>query len=188
MNEYVTRSIGKGIANVQDFVIAEESMARLVFRAKIYSGGVRGRLIRQRRLSKDDIWVDDTPTDIRTLEKGDNFNVELKTSAVAKLQQVISDLNTHVSTNGVEYGTNKYKTIKSNEVVISSGNISEVIKKIIDGQYSEEVLKAFSESKQVDLATFADAERVRAQRIAVGGLERRLQDQNGFPEVRAPFP
>jgi len=184
MSEYITISIGKGIAEVQDFVIAEEAMARLVFRAQIYSGGVRGRLIRQRRLSKDDVWADDTPTDIRTLEKGDNFNVELKTSAIAKLQQIISNLNIHVSTNGIEYGTNKYKTVKSDGVVISPGNLSEVIKKIIDGQYSEEVLKAFSESKQVDLATFADAERVRAQRVAVRVLGRRLLDQNGFPEVK----
>ena len=183
MSEYVTKSVGKDFAEVQDFVIAEEPMARLVFRAQIHPGGVRGRLIRQRRESKDDTWADDTPTDIRTLEKGDNFNVELKTSAVKKFQKAIEDLNAHIATNGIDYGAHKYKTIQADKVVVDSKNISEVIQKIIDGQFSDEVLKAFSESKSVDLATFADAERVRSQRNAVSALENRLLDQHGFPEV-----
>ncbi len=184
MSEFVTTSVGKDFAEVQDFVVAEEPMARLIFRAQIYPGGVRGRLIRQRRLSKDDAWLDDTATDIRTLEKGDNFNVELKTSAVSKLYEVIGELRAHIQTNGVDYGTNKYKTVKANEVTISSGNISSVVQKIIDGEYSDEVLRAFSESDKVDLATFADAERVKARRVTVGVLDRRLSDPSGFPEVK----
>lgn len=184
MSEYVTKSVGKDFAEVQDFIIAEEPMARLVFRSQIYPGGVRGRLIRQRRVSKDDSWSDDTPTDIRTLEKGDNFNVELKTGAVTKLHKTIDDLKAHVETNGIDYGTNKYKTVKANKIVVDSQNISDVIQNIIAGQFSEEVLKAFSESKQVNLATFADAERVRAQRVAVTVLEERLADTDGFPEVK----
>lgn len=184
MSEYLTKSIGRNIAEVQDFLIAEEPMARLVFRAQIHPRGVRGRLIRQRRLSRDDEWIDDTPIDIRSLEKGDSFNVELRTSAVTKLHQAINELNTHIETNGIDHGTHMYRTVSSDSIVINSGNIADVVQKIIDGEYADEVLKAFSDSKKVDLATFADAEKVRAQRVAVEVLSARLKSLDGYPEVR----
>lgn len=184
MSEYVTKTVGKDFAEVQDFIIVEEAMARLIFRAQIHPGGVRGRLIRQRRVSKDDAWSTDTAIDIRTLEKGGNFNVELNTSAIAKLYKVIEELKVHVETNGVDYGTHRYKTVQANKVVIDSNNISEIVQKIIDGEFSEEVLKAFSESRQVDLTTFADAERVRSQRVAILALEARLEHAGGYPEVK----
>ena len=182
--EYSTQSIGKGIAQVQDFVIAEEPMARLVFRSQIYENGVRGRLIRQRRLTRDDQWDDDTPIDIRSLEKGDTINVELKTATVGKLYRVISELNTHIETNGIDYGTNSYKTVKANDIVINSKNIGQVIQKIIDGEYSDEVLDAFSKSEAVNLGTFLDAERVKERRKVVDALEERLAPGQQFPEVK----
>lgn len=182
--EYLTASIGSNIAQVQDFVIAEEPMARLIFRAQIHPRGVRGRLIRQRREAKDDKWSDDTAVDIRTLEKGDTINVELKTDAVSKLYQVITELNAHVSTNGIDPGVNQYKTVRADSVVVNSNNISQVIQKIIDGEYSNEVLDAFSKSENVDLSTFVDAERVKARRAIVSELHTRLQSGVAFPEVR----
>lgn len=184
MSTYTTESIAKGIAQVQDFVISEEPMARLVFRAQIHLGGVKGRLIRQRRVSKDDIWRDDTRIDIRTLEKGDTFNVELKTEAVAKLYQVITELKAHIETNGIDHGRNNYKTIKADDVTVSGRNISQVIQQIIDGKYSGEVLAAFAKSDAIDLTTFADAERVRVQRKSIAALLSRLDGELAYPEVK----
>jgi hypothetical protein len=184
MSEYATKSIGKNIAQVQDFIIAEEPMARLVFRAQIHSGGVRGRLIRQRRVSKDDVWNDDTPVDIRTLEKGESINIELKTETVSKLHSIISELNTHIDTNGIDYGFNSYKTVKSDSIVINSGNISDVIKKIIHGHHSQDVLRAFSENEEIDLTTFTDAERVKTRRKIVQEFQSRLAPGAAYSETK----
>lgn len=182
MSEYLTKSIGNNIAQVQDCLIAEESMARLILRAQIYDKGVRGRLIRQRRLSKDDKWIDDSPIDIRSLEKGESFNVELRTSSVDKLYGIITELKCHITTNGVEYGVNKYKTVKSDAILVDSGNIKKIIEQIISGNHSAEVLKAFADSKGIDLQAFADAEQVRGLRKAKDILIARLADEHGYPE------
>ena len=65
-----TKSIGARIAEVEeDFILSEEPMSRLVFRAQIHPGGIRGKIIRQRRESKTDVWVPDEAIDIRTLGK-----------------------------------------------------------------------------------------------------------------------
>jgi len=71
MNDIITtKSIGAGIAEVtEDFILDEKPMSRLVFRAQIHDKGIKGVIIRQRRMSKDDIWVSGETIDIRTLEK-----------------------------------------------------------------------------------------------------------------------
>ncbi len=184
MSEYLTKSIGRNIAQVQDFIIDEEPMARLLFRAQIHNKGVRGRLIRQRRVSKDDIWEDDKPIDIRTLEKGESFNIEIKTDAVSKLYQIISELKGHIQTNGIDYGEHKYKTVKSESIIINSNNLKEIIEKIISGNHSVDVLKVLSENNNIDLKTFADAELVKSQRSIMRKLILRLKSELNYAEVK----
>jgi len=184
MSEYSTKSIGKNIAQVQDFIIDEESMARLILRAQIYDKGVRGRLIRQRRLSKDDKWIDDSPIDIRSLEKGESFNVELRTSSVDKIYGIITELKGHITTNGIDYGEHKYKTVMSEDIIINSNNLKEIIEKIISGNHSANVLKVFSENNSIDLKTFADAELVKAQRNMIRELILRLKGEGNYAEVK----
>lgn len=93
-DSYTTKSIGKGIAETEDCVLKETAMARLIFRPQVHKDGVRGFLIRQRRRSKDDEWNDDERIDVRTLEKGDSFNVLLDTESIARLQDKFKQLYT----------------------------------------------------------------------------------------------
>ncbi|MGB8225699.1 MAG: hypothetical protein WCE45_02350 [Sedimentisphaerales bacterium] len=59
-----TKSIGAGIVEVEeDFILAEEPMSRLVFHAQIYQKGIREKIIRRRRASKDDVWIPDEAID-----------------------------------------------------------------------------------------------------------------------------
>lgn len=183
MNEYSTKSIGSNIAQVQDFIIAEEPMARLVLRAQIHNKGVRGRLIRQRRLSKDDSWEDDSPIDIRSLEKGEAFNVELKTAVIEKLYQVITSLKGHVDTRGIDHGVNRYKTVKSNEIVVDSKNLKQIIEQLVSGNHTIDVLRAFAEDEDIDLQAFADAEQVKVMRKEKEELVDRLMGATNYPEV-----
>lgn len=185
MNPFSTKTVGKNFAEVrEDIILQEEPMARLVFRAQIHKDGVRGRMIRQRRLSKDDRWSNDTAIDIRTLEKGDTFNVELKTEAVNRLISEINRLSDHIKTNGIEFGSHKYKTVKADSVIVNRGNISDVIEKIIAGNHTQEVLEAFARQDNLDTGSFVDAERIRLKRRAIEELESRLASGNTYPETK----
>ncbi|HRN69913.1 MAG TPA: hypothetical protein PLS49_01900, partial [Candidatus Woesebacteria bacterium] len=104
-----TKSIGSGIADVdQDFILSEEPMSRLVFHAQIHDGGIRGKIIRQRRESPTDKWIPDKATDIRSLGKNESINLSINTEAVAKLHTAISKLANILKERGVEFGENKY--------------------------------------------------------------------------------
>ena len=50
-----TRSIASNMVDInEDFILDEKPMARLVFHAQLHKNGIRGRIIRQRRKSKED--------------------------------------------------------------------------------------------------------------------------------------
>ena len=75
-----TKSVGAGIAEIEeDFILCEEPMSRLVFHAQIHARGIRGKIIRQRRESKNDVWNPDKAIDIRTLGKNESINIEINT-------------------------------------------------------------------------------------------------------------
>ena len=102
-NVITIKSVGAGIAEVEeDFILDEKPLSRLVFRAKVHDKGIRGRIIRQRRTSKDDVWESDEAIDIRTLEKGDSINFEFNTGAVKALYLAISKLANILKERGVE--------------------------------------------------------------------------------------
>jgi hypothetical protein len=185
-DSYTTKSIGKGIAETEDCVLKETAMARLIFRPQVHKDGVRGFLIRQRRRSKDDEWNDDERIDVRTLEKGDSFNVLLDTESIARLQDKFKQLYIHVNTNGIDRGTNKYKTVKEESLVIdvNEGNIRDVVQKIISSNYTEEVLKAFEQCDDLDISTFTDAQVIKTRKKAIGSLEQRLNSKGSHHEVK----
>ncbi len=141
-----TKSVGKGIAEIgEDFILCEEIMSRLVFQAQIHKKGIRGKLIRQRRESKDDVWVSDKSIDIRTLGKNESINLEVNTETVSNLYRAILKLAKILREKGIEYGENKYAVVNPDSVIITDENKAEIIKKIIDAGYDEEVWKNLEE-------------------------------------------
>lgn len=118
-----TESIGRGIADVsEDFILSEEPMSRLVFHAMIHEGGIRGKIIRQRRESKADVWISDEAIDIRTLGKKESINIDVSTDAVKKLYMAISKLAEILKQYGVEYGENTYAVVDPDAVIITNEN------------------------------------------------------------------
>jgi hypothetical protein len=165
-DKITTKSVGPGFAQIEeDFVLDEQPMSRIVFRAGIHEG-IRGRLIRQRRISKDDKWKDDKSIHIRDLKKGEGFNIELKTSAVAEFYQAIRKLASILKKQGVQYGEKEYTVTDAESLVITDKNILGYIKKILAEGYSNEVWSQLAEDEP-DLLTKLSIARVQEEKKKV---------------------
>ena len=177
MNDIIiTKSIGPGIAEVvEDFILEEKPMSRLVFRAQIHGKGIRGKIIRQRRKSNDDVWVPDEAVDIRTLGKNESINLDVNTKAVKSLYFAISRLANILKERGVEYGVHAYAVVDPNSVVITDENKAAYIKKIIDAGYNEEVWNNLAESDPSLITKLSYARIQSTKQKVVEELNMRLQ-------------
>ncbi len=182
-NIVTTKSIGAGIEDVsEDFILCKEAMSRLVFHAQIHNKGIRGKIIRQRRESKNDKWEPDKSIDIRTLGKNESINLDFKTEAIRNLYQAIEKLASILRSHGVEYGENNYAVVDPDSVIITDKNKVEYIKKIIDAGYDEEIWHSLIELNP-SLATKLSYARIQTERSKiVKELQSRL-DSNDFPET-----
>lgn len=146
-NILTTKSIGKGIAEIEeDFILSEEPFSRLVFHAQIHENGIRGRIIRQRRENAKDTWNPDKAIDIRSLGKNETINLDMSTASINELYLAISKCINILEQKGVRYGENKFAVVDPNSVIITDENKITYIKKILEAGYDEEVWDNLSES------------------------------------------
>ncbi len=183
-NIITTKSIGADIVDVkEDFILDQKPMSRLVFHAQIHSEGIRGRIIRQRRESTEDVWTPDKVINIRDLGKNEAINIELKTVAVRKLYSAILKLLNILQQKGIAYGENKYAVVNPDSVVITDKNKAAYIKKILDAGYDEEVWNTLVESNP-SLVTKLSYARIQRSKLKVTKeLKNRLQ-KGGFDETK----
>lgn len=178
-----TKSIGVGIAKVkEDFILSEEPMSRLIFHAQIHKGGIRGKIIRQRRASKNDAWIPDKAIDIRTLGKKEAINLELNTEAVKKLYLAILKSANILKQRGIEYGEHKYAVVDPASVIITDENKVAYIKKILDAGYSEDIWNNLTESNPPLATKLAHARIQDVKQKIVEELYSRLKT-GGFSET-----
>jgi len=171
-----TKSIGAGIAEVEeDFILCEESMSRLVFRAQIHEGGIRGRIIRQRRESKEDSWVPDKAINIRDLGKNESINIEVDTDAVRKLYSAILQLARILRVRGVEYGENRYAVVDPDSVIITDQNKTAYIKKLIEAGYDEDIWNRLVESNPPLVTQLSYARIQECKQKVIQELSQRLE-------------
>lgn len=171
-----TKSIAHGVAEVEeDFILSEEVMSRLVFHAQIHSHGIRGKIIRQRRTSRDDSWIPDEAIDIRTLGKKESINLDINTEAVNKLYLAIYKLAKILRKNGVEYGENKYTVVDPDSVVITDENKIAYVKKLVDAGYDEDVWISLAESNPTLITKLSYARIQNEKQNVINELVVRLQ-------------
>lgn len=141
-----TKSIASGIADVNnDFILQEKPHSRLVFQAQIHEKGIKGRIIRQRRESKEDEWIPEKALNIRDLGKNESINIELSTEAVGKFYTAIHQLIHLLSERGIEYGEKKYAVIDPNDLIVTEDNKADIIKKMLSSGLGEEIWDTLSE-------------------------------------------
>jgi len=178
-----TKSIGKGIVKVdEDFILCEEPMSRLVFRAQIHNKGIRGKIIRQRRESVTDQWLPEKAIDIRSLGKNETINLDIDTDGIKNLYLAIIKLANILKQKGVEYGENKYTVVDSDQVIITDENKAKYIKKIIDAGYDEEIWNNIAESNPSLVTKLSFARIQAAKKQIIDELEDRLT-QGSFSET-----
>lgn len=177
MNDIITtKSIGVGIAEViEDFILDEKPMSRLVFHAQIHEKGIRGQIIRQRRKSNDDDWVRDEAIDIRTLGKNESINIDVNTEAVKRLYWAISKLANILKKRGVEYGEHEYVVIDPNSVIITDENKIAYIRKILQAGHNEVVWDNLVESNPSLVTKLSYARIQKNRQEVVEELRTRLQ-------------
>ncbi len=174
-NIITTKSIANGIAEVgEDFILCEEKMSRIVFQAQIHSGGIRGKIVRQRRESATDVWVPEKAIDIRTLGKNETINLTMDTASVFAFYSAIKKLASIINESGIQYGEQEYAVVDPKSIVITDENKIEYIKKVIDAGYPEDVWISLAESNPTLVSKLAHAKIQEEKEKVVHELEERL--------------
>ena len=165
-NEIKTKSIGFEVVKVKDFILCEKPMSRLVFRPLLYREGIKGKIIRQRRVSKDDNWIPEKSINIRQLKKDESISVELSTEAVKELYSAMQKLEKILEEKGIEYGERTYTVADPSDLIITEKNKSNYIKKILEKGYSKDIWKNLVE-QDPSLATKLSYARIQVERQKV---------------------
>lgn len=140
-----TKSIGKDIEQVaEDFILSEEKMSRLVFRAQIHKKGIRGAIIRQRR-EGNDVWTPGKKIAIHAIKKGEAISIDIKTEGIKSLYEAITKLANILQQRGVEYGENDYVVINPNDLIVTEDNKAIIIEKMLSSGLGEEIWESLSE-------------------------------------------
>ncbi len=141
----ITHSRARGFAEADDIVLSKTARTRIVFRAGIHAGGVRGRVIRQ-KISADDTWKEINEVNFNKLPADCGVSIELDTEATTKLHSKLSQLY-ELQKRGVEAGDQRYVIAKENEVlIIDDLNKAEAIQGLLNQGHSEEFWQALSRS------------------------------------------
>lgn len=140
MNKIIKiNTIAKGIAETTRVVLGKTANTILVFCPMIHDGGVRGKLVRYKKTTKQN-WSDLKPSDFekQVLKTGEFFEIELKTNTLKKFVEEIKRRNRIVS-DGVEYGSHEY-------LIIDDNNKKQILKQILEKGYTDEYWNLIKES------------------------------------------
>ncbi len=165
-NTITTRSIGNGIADIQqDFVLHDTPRTKTVFRAQIHGGGFRGQIIRFRKDADGDP-QDIVPVNFNQLHADEGVQIELPTDAARALDDAFAVLAQLLRDQGVQYGENQFSINQAGALVITDNNKAAVVRGLLDQNLTEEVWSDLSASNP-DLATRLSWAKIHADRTAV---------------------
>jgi Domain of unknown function (DUF4263) len=146
-----TRSVARGFAKVDDIELHTTPRTRILFRAGLHAGGVRGFIIRQRR-GKDGTWKDANEVNFNSVPADCGVSIELDTEATSRLYEGLSQLRL-LHQRGIDPGEQTYVVGTQNEtIVVNDRNKAQAIQALLDRGHSEEYWQALIKSDP-DLAT-----------------------------------
>jgi Domain of unknown function (DUF4263) len=157
-----THSVTRGFVAAEDIVLNTTPRTRLVFRANIHSGGVRGNIIRQ-KVGRDGNWKDANEVNFNVVPADCGVSIELNTEATARLYDKLAQLY-QLKEQGIEAGEQRYVVAKKDEVlIIDDQNKTQVIQTLLDQGDSQEFWQALGESNP-DLASRLAAAKIQFDR------------------------
>lgn len=131
-----TQSVAHGVAKAEPLIISETSRTRVVFEPTVHNGGVRGFLKRQNKNASGE-WSDANGVDFRNADPDTFVSILLKTDDLRKLYDFLTKLY-KVQEHGVEKGTQDYVLAKKDDLIITSSNVAQAIRELIDQNHSKE--------------------------------------------------
>ena len=132
-----TKSLGKEYAEVQEITLDETPKTRTVFKPYIHSGGVRGEIVRYKKDKATGLETVGS-TNFNEIKVGEGIRIELNTKALGVLEEGLKKVKAVQIEKGVIYGTNEYKVVNSEDIVIDDRNKARVIKQLLEGNYAED--------------------------------------------------
>lgn len=184
MNDIIrTDTIGQGIAETTPVVLKGTANIRLVFYPMVHDGGVRGRLVRYKKTTKQK-WSDLKPVDFKKqiLKTGEFFEVELKTDTLEKFVEEIKKRKNIVS-DGIEYGSHEYLTIEKNRVIIiDDTNKKQILEQILEKGYTDEYWNLIKESMPDIADRLVNSQVQENKRKVIYEFQSRL-DKGGYSET-----
>jgi hypothetical protein len=160
-----THHVKGGYATSDEIVLSTTPRTRTVFRPGLHSGGVRGKVIRQ-KLGADGSWKDTNEVNFTQVPPDCGVAIELDTAATTKLFEKLEQLY-RVQAQGVERGDQDFVVAKKDEVLlVDDSTKTQAIRELLDQGYSEEFWHALTE-KDPDLAERLVVAKIQLDREAV---------------------
>ncbi len=150
-NKITTHQVGKSVSEVEDIVLDETPTTKVVFRSLIHNNGIRGFIFRFIK-NKDGNIDELVPLNFKQLHENEGVKIELSTDALQKLNQKTKELKAILNKRGVPIGDKSFAVVNANDLVITDGNKSTVIKKLLDYNIGEGFWRELLDSNP-DLAT-----------------------------------
>ncbi|MBS1902436.1 MAG: DUF4263 domain-containing protein [Bacteroidetes bacterium] len=138
-----TQTVGKDFAKTSGVLLDQTADTALVFFPQIHPGGVRGDLIRFKKVRNEE-WERIPEEDFRKIQLFEGSHVELGTDAIKILSEAV-ETRKAIITKGIVPGRHEYLVAEKEEViVVSDQNKKNVIEQLLTRGYSEEFWQLLS--------------------------------------------
>ena len=178
MDIITTQSRGTDFVEVdRDIVLEDTPRTRIVFKAAMHSGGIRGEIIRYRK-DANGACSDIVPVNFNSLHANDSIKIELPTDAAKKLYDSFRELETILEERGVQYGSHDFTVVDANALVIDDRNKAVIIRRLIDANYGEDVWNQLAQNDP-DIASRLATAKLHEERVsALNTFEAMIANDN----------
>ena len=165
MDVITTQSRGNQFVEIKEIVLEDTTRTKLVFKAGMHPGGIRGDIIRYRK-NTDGTCEKLIPVNFNSLHPNEGIKIELKTEATKKLYETLKELDALLKKEGINYGINDYAVVEANSLVITDKNKAEIIRRLLDADCGEELWKQLVDTNP-EIATRLANSKLHDDRVSV---------------------
>lgn len=166
MDVITTQSRGNQFVEVdREFILEDTPRTRTVFKAAMHPGGIRGDIIRYRK-DPNGSYEELVPVNFNSLHPDEGVKITLPTEATKTLYETLKELETVLEEQGIHYGTRDFTLVDTNALVIDDRNKADIIRRLLDAHYGEDVWEQLSRSNP-DIATRLANSKIQEDRIEI---------------------
>ena len=181
LDTIITQSRGKDFVDIENELILEDTArTRIVFKASMHSGGIRGDIIRYRKGQNGEC-EEIVPVNFNSLHSGEGVKITLSTEATKSLYEKIKELETILIQQGVNYGVRNYSLVDKNALIINEENKAHVIQSLLDANYEEDIWNQLSKCNPSIASRLAHAN-IQEGRLSVLSRFKEMLDNDELSE------